>query len=64
MSEATVTSWLDALEGSDKHDWVNGLCERHGTRVTVLDALADLWAADHPQDSEAFNSEVAASRST
>jgi hypothetical protein len=64
VSEATVTSWLDALEGSDKHDWVNGLCERHGTRVTVLDALADLWVADHPQDSEAFNSEVAASRST
>jgi energy-coupling factor transporter ATP-binding protein EcfA2 len=62
INEAVVTAWLDSLEGSDKHDWVNGLCDKHGVRMTVLDALADLWVADHPDECEIFNADVAAGR--
>jgi energy-coupling factor transporter ATP-binding protein EcfA2 len=60
--EAKVVAWLDALEGSDSHDWVNGLGDRHGTRVAVLDALADLWVADHPEECKTFNEDVATTR--
>lgn len=41
---------LDALQGSDDHDWVNGLCRRFGPRTATLDALAGLWvlsSGDH-----------------
>jgi energy-coupling factor transporter ATP-binding protein EcfA2 len=62
--EAVLAAWLDALEGSDKHDWVNGLCDKHGVRVTVLDALADLWVANHPKECEIFTADVAAGRSS
>jgi predicted ATPase len=62
INEATVNLWLDALEGSDKHDWVNGLCNKYGARGTVLDALADLWVAAHPKECEEFNAAVQAAR--
>lgn len=61
-NEATVIFWLDALEGSDKHDWVNGLCDKHGARGTVLDALADLWVAAHPEECKTFIADVDAAR--
>lgn len=62
VKEAAVAGWLDALGGSDKHDWVNGLCTRHGNRTAMLDALADLWVGDHPDECKTFNSDVEASR--
>ncbi|MFE5837315.1 hypothetical protein [Arthrobacter sp. NPDC056493] len=45
---------LDALQGSDDHDWVNGICNRLGTRTFVLDALADLWVAENSEDAAGF----------
>jgi energy-coupling factor transporter ATP-binding protein EcfA2 len=61
-NDALLMSWLDALEGSDKHDWVNGLCEKQGVRGTVLDALADLWVADHHKECKTFNADIDAAR--
>lgn len=45
---------LDALQGADDHDWVNGVCDRLGARTFVLNALADLWVAKNSQDSTDF----------
>jgi energy-coupling factor transporter ATP-binding protein EcfA2 len=56
--EAKVVAWLDALEGSDSHDWVNGLGDRYGTRTAVLNALADLWVVDHAEECKVFNEDV------
>lgn len=61
VPETTLVSWLDALEGADPHDWVNGLCDR-SVRVAVLESLADLWVADHPDETAAFNAAVQSSR--
>lgn len=51
---------LDALEGSDDHDWVNGLCERVGDRQTTLRGLAKLWVSSHPEESREFVSKIEA----
>ena len=56
--ETVVAGWLDSLGGSDKHDWVNGLCELHGNRMAVLDALGDLWVADHPGETTLFSADI------
>jgi len=34
--QAQLSMALDALQGSDDHDWVNGLCERFGSRTATL----------------------------
>jgi len=60
--QAHVVAWLDALEGADSHDWVNGLCDRRGTRAAVLQALADLWAFDHAEECAIFNEDVERAR--
>ena len=38
---------LDALEGSDEHDWVSNLCVAFGSRVDSLNALAALWVSQN-----------------
>lgn len=45
---------LDALQGADEHDWVNGICDRLGTRTAVLDSMAQLWVAKNEEDSTDF----------
>lgn len=45
---------LDALQGSDDHDWVNGICDRLGTRRFVLDTLADLWVVKNSEEAAEF----------
>ncbi|WP_156794122.1 hypothetical protein [Aeromicrobium marinum] len=49
-----VGGWLAALEGADPHDWVDGLCSRHGERTRVLDALADMWVSRNASEAQAF----------
>ncbi|WP_461163591.1 P-loop NTPase family protein [Arthrobacter sp. R4-81] len=49
---------LDALQGADDHDWVNGICDRFGARTFVLDALADLWVIKNSQDTADFLEEL------
>jgi energy-coupling factor transporter ATP-binding protein EcfA2 len=52
--ELKVHAALDALQGTDEHDWVNGICARLGARTTVLNAMAQLWVANHRADSDKF----------
>lgn len=49
---------LDSLEGSDPHDWVNGLGDEFG-RQRVLHALAELWCDEHPESVWQFGEELA-----
>lgn len=60
----TLTAWLDALEGSDPHDWVNGLAAKCGARDGVLAGLADLWVAEHDEAVEEFVVDVRRIRSS
>lgn len=52
--DAVVNAALDALEGADDHDWVNGLCERLGVRTHVLDVLATIWVERHLSEANEF----------
>jgi len=49
---------LDALQGADDHDWVNGICDRFGARTSVLDALADLWVETNGKSTAEFLEEL------
>lgn len=51
---ARVNSALDALEGTDDHDWVNGMCDRLGARTHVLDVLARMWVDRNTQEAAEF----------
>ena len=53
VAKRAVELRLDALEGADPHDWVNGLSESFG-RAATLPVLAQLWADTHHEDVEAF----------
>lgn len=50
----SVNRALDALEGSDDHDWVNGMCSRLGVRTHVLDILARTWVERNAAEAGAF----------
>lgn len=49
-----VVTALDALQGSDDHDWVNGICDRLGSRTAVLDSMAALWVANNDEPASEF----------
>lgn len=52
-SKGDLARRLDALEGSDPHDWVNGLADEFG-RVSTLNALAARWVEQNPDDASEF----------
>ncbi|MDF2050238.1 hypothetical protein [Arthrobacter sp. Cr_A7] len=53
-----VNRALDALEGSDDHDWVNGMCARLGVRTHVLDTMARVWVDNNKGEAAAFLSSL------
>ncbi len=57
-SRLDVDSWLDALEGAEPHDWLDGVCSRHGERTRVHDTLADFWVSDHETEAQTFISDL------
>ena len=52
-SQEEVARRLDAIEGNDAHDWVNGLATEFG-RVQVLTGLSAIWAEQNPEEATAF----------
>lgn len=49
--------YLDTLQGSNSHDWVNDLADKYG-RQKVLRALAEMWVEGHPAESAAWFQEL------
>lgn len=48
---------LDAMEGMDRHDWVNGLGEQYG-RARVLRCLAEVWVEENGDLVEEFSNSL------
>lgn len=52
-SKQSLSPYLDSIEGSDPHDWVNDLGAEYGRPVT-LRALAELWVDSHSNEVKEF----------
>ncbi|MFJ2081316.1 ATP-dependent nuclease [Micromonospora chokoriensis] len=52
-SKEEVARFLDVIEGSDPHDWVNDLGKEFG-RVEVLAGLAAIWVEQNPSEASQF----------
>lgn len=50
VPEQELVVFLDTLQGSDSHDWVNDLADKYG-RQKVLRTLAEMWVEGHPTES-------------